>query len=286
MDKRLKWSDKEMVLLKDNYFNCTKNNLQKLIPNKSWEAIKLCAQRSGLKRNNKNREISIKKNHNSKIYNLLLDSPESYYWIGFIFADGSIDHKRHRLSVEIAKKDKKHLMKLASYINCKNIFNRDRSSKFGYSEMVSINQTHEIEIPKIIKKFCFRERKTYNPPNELEIKNNDLFLSMFIGYIDGDGHIQKDGRIKVRCHYSWAKVLDKWFQRIWILSGCGDGFLVPKSKVSFNKDPRGIMKRNKECLIRGGNKRVNAFLRNKIKELSLQALERKWGIQKLAEREK
>lgn len=51
---------------------------------------------------------------------LLLDVPETYYWIGFILADGHIS-KNNRLVVTLSVKDKNHLIKLQKYLEIENM---------------------------------------------------------------------------------------------------------------------------------------------------------------------
>lgn len=46
---------------------------------------------------------------------LLEDTPEKWYWLGFLFADGHLS-MRGRLALSLAKKDKEHLEKFSEYM--------------------------------------------------------------------------------------------------------------------------------------------------------------------------
>lgn len=43
-------------------------------------------------------------------------TPEAYYWLGFLFADGHFNHKSQRLQIRLCAKDILHLYKLAKFI--------------------------------------------------------------------------------------------------------------------------------------------------------------------------
>src|SRR5690348_14010783 len=103
---------------------------------------------------------------------LLEEKPESYYWIGFLMADGSINHAVNRIKLEISRKDKNHLNKYKIFVG-----GTLNESKTTNSFSVSI--ADKDIIPKIVDKFNFNPKKTYNPP-KLNIKDINLFLAFMI----------------------------------------------------------------------------------------------------------
>ena len=46
---------------------------------------------------------------------LLENSTESFYWLGFIFADGWFDFKRNTIGVMLSENDREHLNKLCNF---------------------------------------------------------------------------------------------------------------------------------------------------------------------------
>jgi hypothetical protein len=65
---------------------------------------------------------------------------------------------------------------------------------------------HKEIVEQIQIKFNIQENKTINPPKYI-VPNNYLGLSLIIGFIDGDGNINKqykrqDGLIRIKCHSS------------------------------------------------------------------------------------
>lgn len=132
-----------------------------------------------------------------------IDSEESAYWLGFIYADGSIsytpnDNKtRYVLEIGLAEKDKKHIKKFASFIgsNCKITY---RESSKSYRIIVSSKEmTINLHNLGIIK------NKTYiDNIEKLWLSVPKEFQKDFIrGYFDGDGHIAKNYVISFTSYY-------------------------------------------------------------------------------------
>lgn len=134
---------------------------------------------------------------------LLLETLETYYWIGFILADGHIS-KSTRLRVTLAKRDKNHLIKLQKFLNVQELQENTQVSISGMDSKV---------IREFCNKFDIKSNKTYNPPNLSFIKNKDLLFALSIGFIDGDGCIdnqtnRSDCKLRIKCHSSWVNNLE------------------------------------------------------------------------------
>lgn len=249
----MKWSVEEDNLLKENY-QLKKKELLQLFPNRTAAAVNIRASQLKL-RKEKNEYIQ----SNSSV--LLENTLESYYWIGFILADGHIS-KNFRLTITLAKKDSNHLMKLKNYIEASNIEHKLNSNKCG------IKLQDKYYIRKLVEKFDISNRKTYNPP-EFYVESDDLFLALFIGYIDGDGQIRhqfkrKDCCICIHIHSSWTDLMNCWIARV--------------NKICHTNSPLGKVTNN-------GYYRVNisnSIILNKLKEFviknNLPVLSRKWDL--------
>lgn len=145
----------------------------------------------------------------SNIKRLLSEELESYYWIGFLLADGHISN--NRVTVGLSAKDKEHLQKFSQYVDIKHI--AEKKAKNGnYSVYVSAQDTKNI--PILIKKFDIKNNKTYNPPSIDIFKNlpEDKLLSLIIGFIDGDGSIhyvfnRRDWCITIKNYITWKDIL-------------------------------------------------------------------------------
>lgn len=134
----------------------------------------------------------------SNLDKLLEESLESFYWLGFIIADGSF--YKYRFELGLKESDLSHLEKFKDFLqsNSKIIYrSKTKSYRFGFNNRFSI--------PKVMEKYGIHYAKTYNPCTFDPFKNysQNLLMSLFIGIIDGDGHIDKQGRyITITAHQS------------------------------------------------------------------------------------
>jgi len=194
------WSEDELSFLKEKY--STIENLEDLmvfLPKRNLQSINQKVHRLGLKRDNKVKRRNIYKNN---LKNLLDGSLESFYWIGFIFADGCVE-KDGSLGVEISKKDKNHLKKLVLFLGFGNhkISSRRNNVSFSKGDKNAIDILNE--------KYQLKPNKTYNPPNLNEVfktMTDDQILSLIAGFIDGDGHNRKVSggyQVTLENHKSW-----------------------------------------------------------------------------------
>lgn len=129
---------------------------------------------------------------------LLTESLETYYWIGFILADGHI-HNNVRLKVALAAKDKEHLLKLKAFLKVENYLEYPTYSEFSIMDSVILR--------KFCKKFSIEQNKTEKAANLSRVSKTKL-KALFIGFIDGDGSINKqsnrdDHCLQIKCHAAW-----------------------------------------------------------------------------------
>jgi hypothetical protein len=198
----------------------------------------------------------------AKLKILLNETNETYYWIGFLFADGHFS-KKHALQITLARKDKHHLYKLYNYIQCNNtIYYNKKSKSYGFQVMDS-------KYIQLIKhKFDISSNKTYNPPTDIVFQNTGLYLSFLIGFIDGDGSIRnqyrrKDSCITIKIHASWSSFVDKLVGNLYALLGL-------KTKI-------GKISKKGYYIINISNSKVIDYLNKfRLHKLSTFVLLRKW----------
>lgn len=248
----IKWSNEEDKLLKDNY-QLKKKDLIKLFPKRTAAAINIRAS-----------QLKLRKERNEYVENscdiLLEDSNLAYYWVGFILADGHIEDNK-RLIITLSSKDILHLKKLALLLQC-NLSNKIKSK-------CSISPQDKFVFSKLSNKFDIHHAKTYNPPSTNIIPDNeDLFLSLFAGFIDGDGSIKnqtgrKDCVIDLHIHSSWLKFIFIIHKR---LNELFDVNIAPP-RVGNDGYTRWTI-----C-----NRKVVNGLKQKLSKLNIPLLERKWS---------
>lgn len=263
------WTLEDIEKLKQIYSSSNRKTLKKEFPNKKIHTIEAFANKRGLQRSS---SILFGRGRKGDLRILLEEKNESYYWIGFIFADGYIHHSSNQLVVPIDVKDLHHLEKYAKYVSgsvkiYESIKNFD-GNKYK-SKMARVSIAQKEVTPKIIEKFNFLVKKTYNPPN-VDILNKILdtkekFLSFFCGFVDGDGSMNLNGySIKIQNHGSWIRIYDFFVEKLcqWLNLNKLD-FLVKIDKNGYS-------------IFSMKNKKNLNSLKVEIQKLNIPFMERKW----------
>lgn len=124
-----------------------------------------------------------------KEYFKIVDTSEKAYWLGFIYADGSIS-KRNVFSIKLSTKDINQLYKLKSDLKSEHVIGEyEMDTEYGHIKycMLSI---HSIEMCKQLKKLGVEYDKTKicNFPDE-NILPKEFIWDFIRGFFDGDGSV-------------------------------------------------------------------------------------------------
>lgn len=199
------------------------------------------------------------------------NTQEYYYWGGFLLADGSKSPKYNVIRLAISIKDIDHLTRWKCYTN-----NQKPIVTYGiltpvkklYKEYVRIDYKDTLDY---IDTFDIQANKTYQPPSVSVFKkmNDTQFMSMLIGYIDGDGNISKqtnrqDTKISMQCHSSWFEIYKCWHIRLSKITGVQ----LPLPKIINNGYLRWDIT----------NMKIVNYLKSIVLEYNLPVLSRKWDI--------
>lgn len=162
-------------------------------------------------------KMGIKSQQDKSFYRLkplYEDSVLSYYWMGFIMADGHIT-KRGQLSISLSAKDRTHLEKLSGLLNINlrdyKMRNSHDHSVRDYCRISCLDTHYGV---KLMQKFNLNGKpKTLNPPTKLDFSDPKYLLAFLIGFVDGDGSMEKtkDGTlrsIKLEMHRTWRSILE------------------------------------------------------------------------------
>ena len=258
---KLKWTKDQLHKLKLLYPQGNKDDLVKTFKVK-WHTIKNYAAQNNIHR--------LPKYNLSK---LLREDLNAYYWIGFLLADGCFYKRRinklydcFSLSLQLSSKDSCHMKKFVRFMNYEGKTNIRKNNG-----QLTINMNSGNLIPKIMKKFNIYLRKTYNPPpvSTFTSLSPNKYFSLIIGYIDGDGNIQKQKnkyfKIRIENHKKWDK-FDK----------NAENFLFNLFEEKHNKDSIKYRKNRNTCYIIISKGNLIKKIKNKVKELNLPYMERKW----------
>ena len=257
----IKWSKEEDGFLKENYENMSKDELLSGLLKRSWDAIKIRAEKMNIRRYNKENRLADLK--------ILLDNTnKTYYWIGFIMADAHIENDK-RLSINLSIKDEDHLNEFKKFIRYDNDLQHGINNTGHNYVNISIMDTKYVK--KLCDKFDIKHNKTYNPCDIKKIINDDLLLSLIVGFIDGDGSIKnqtgrKDFRLGIKCHRSWYDNLEHILNTIIRITG-----VDCETSVKYTKCKR-------YSLITITNSSALKKLKRKILELNIPYMKRKWDV--------
>jgi hypothetical protein len=250
-------NDKDFI--NKNYKIMTSREIAKNL-NRPYGSIKCFLQRNKMK----------KRREREGIKKLLNDDILTYYFMGYWFADGTLLKSKNiakGISITTHEKDNEHLNFLINKLNIKDYFFQKIKSQ--HSVRYTFWDTNNIQ--ELIKKFHIYDRKTYNPPDSLNfIKDNNLFLAFFIGYIDGDGCILKTKKnyfkLNTECNNSWINIYKEFKIKIYSI------FNIKQTKnlVSLNNIKNTItMSLSKENILYN----LYKFIKNN----NLPVMERKWN---------
>ena len=201
----------------------------------------------------------------NKLIKLLDESKTSYYWLGFIMADGYIT-KNNRLRIGLSIKDIKHLENFRNFIGCGTIRTETVTSSFGTFESASISVMDVKTLGVIKNRFKIESDKSKNPINVESISNENL-IPFLIGYIDGDGSIIKqsnrdDCRINFHIHFSWVVFLES--------------IRIKLEEIYSIKIPKPKIDKENYCVWNISNNEIVTDLKNTSIKYSLPVLSRKW----------
>lgn len=273
-----KLTEQELEYLKVLWRTASKEKIQEAFPNRNYRALSNRMSQLGIK-------CGIERGRKGDVSNLLTDTEEAYYWLGFIAADGSIN-SQNQLVVMISERDKVHLEELAKFLKTEVKYPYGKEcNRTGYASkfpLVRITVCDSKLMPKIKDKLGMTHyNKTYNPI-DFDVIPAKFKLAFIIGFIDGDGSIfsftskyktkkqlitvQKNS-ISIENHVSWKGFLQKLIDYVYKDIDAYKG-RVPTSRITSNQGKA-------YAKISIGNKEVHKKLYTKAK--TLPSLNRKWS---------
>lgn len=139
-----------------------------------------------------------------KLSKLLDNSLESFYWIGFLFADGHFTDLG-RIVLTLSSTDEGHLHNFNKFLGSPGVV-RVSEGKVTFA----VNDVETVS--KVMSEYGLCQNKTYNAPRLLKLSGGQR-TAFLIGFIDGDGSIQyqtgrEDCRLSIKLHATWLKWLE------------------------------------------------------------------------------
>lgn len=178
LTKKCYWKGNEVVILSNNFSNSSREELQNLLPKRTWKSNRRKAERMKLERMKYYLSLRPKNHHFFKKW-----SEEMAYILGFITADGHIrkNNYSYKLSFSIHEKDKDILEKINGILAPNNKLSYNKKEKMFYLSFASPHIYNDL------LKLGITPLKTFKvTPPKIPKKYIRHYLR---GYFDGDGCI-------------------------------------------------------------------------------------------------
>lgn len=115
-----------------------------------------------------------------------IDTEEKAYWLGFLYADGSV--YKTKLELTLKESDYKHIKKFHSFMKSENNISLIYIKKFDkYAYRTQVGSSHLIET--LNKKGCYNKKSLTKTFPSYDIVPKNLMRHFLRGYIDGNGYI-------------------------------------------------------------------------------------------------
>lgn len=210
--KTIKYTEEELVYIKNNLNTKTCKEIGNILgrhPVGVQAAIKkyLNIPKKPVHTNRQDVEF----NHNTS--KLLNDSLESYYWLGFLAADGNLYKgkrcKYYRLSVGVHEKDIDHLQQFISFLEYTGTIIVRKKVRFHIIYL----RINEEERNRLASLSIVPNKSLSLKPPELNEQQNLAYIK---GYIDGDGCVRLVGKYKnlISINILGTKEMLEWIAKV------------------------------------------------------------------------
>lgn len=157
----------------------------------SWNTIKriLCEN-----------NISIVSHRNQKIYQSVneelfktIDSEEAAYWLGFLYADGSVKKDKNEISLVLQEQDLDSVIAFRKFVGNENsIFEKEKICKDGIHKYYGYSFSSRDAKQNLCNLGCVPVKTSILKFPTIEQVPDNFIYDFVRGYIDGDGYIQFD----------------------------------------------------------------------------------------------
>lgn len=188
----------------------------------SWDTVKRDLIFLNIETDSKRNQYGRGNGISDDLFKIISDA-DSAYWLGFLYADGSIRKDKNEITLDLKESDLSTIQDFHSYCNNKNsirehIIKRDTKIFKSYVSGFSNKLVKE----NLIKLGCAPKKSlTLKFPTEEQVP--EKFIYDFIrGYVDGDGYLQYDpSKRKYRIIICGTKnFLEGLISRTGLFEGC------------------------------------------------------------------
>jgi len=212
------WNTGEINILEKEYSNTLNKKLSKKI-GRSENSIQIMARKIGIK---KSKDFHWLRKFDPNLENFKVENSDFCYLLGLMMADGTVDEKRNKASIELKESDKnllnKILEKFGGYVRPTQ---KKVNDKIYRGFRWHLNGS---DVVKEFKKYGLIQNKTFRTVIPSLPKEN--FKDFVRGYFDGDGSIvnfntrkYNYNRVVFTGHLRFLNTLKNKIEELGIVSG-------------------------------------------------------------------
>lgn len=157
-----------------------------------WSTVKRDLVNRGIEIQKKRNQYNCSNGIKSDLFKEINDEA-SAYWLGFLYADGSIRSDRNEITLDLQEQDRESIENFHKYCNNQNSIREHIITRNGkkYKSYVS-GFSNAIVKQNLINLGCLPKKSLILTfPNEQQVPQQYIY-DFVRGYIDGDGYIQYD----------------------------------------------------------------------------------------------
>lgn len=188
MDKKLR---KEKVVNLYIEQNKSINQISKEL-GVSWDTVKRDLISEGIEINKQANQYNSNNGISNNLFESIKDS-DSAYWLGFLYADGSIRKDRNEITLDLKESDLDTIKDFHNFCKNKNSIREHKIIKNNKIFKSYVSGFSNAQVKKNLEKLGCVPKKSLilKFPNENQIPNE--FIYDFVrGYVDGDGYFEFD----------------------------------------------------------------------------------------------
>ena len=158
----------------------------------SWDTVKKVLLKNNIDIQKQINQFGSGNNIDSNLFSKI-NNAAAAYWLGFLYADGSIKKDKNEIALELKEEDIKTVQDFHNYCKNNNTIRKHIIKRNGKEYISYVSSFSNAEVKQNLAKLGCTPQKSLILTFPTEEQVPQEFIYDFVrGYIDGDGYIQYD----------------------------------------------------------------------------------------------